>query len=280
MTATAPLAILLGAGIGIGIFLLVRGLTPAPPALGRALDQMHPIPRRRPLHAHLARLLPPPAAELRLLGQTTQRYAIEKATYTLGGLLAPDAIVVALRALGVGVPLLVPTLAGLAAAAVMFVVADLNIKQRAAQAREEFRRSIAAYLTLVGLVRFSGSGAVESLESAANVGGGWVFERIREALDDARYANEAPWERLRRVSVEIGVPDLGEVGDIMSLAGDQGAQVYRTLLARAQSLRVALRTREQAKAAAATTLMYVPTVLLLFAFLILIGYPAYRRIAG
>ena len=147
-------------------------------------------------------------------------------------------------------------------------------------AREEFRRVVATYLTLVGLVRYGGAGAVESLESAARVGDGWVFDRIRAALDDARYANEAPWTRLRQVSVEIGVPDLGDVGDIMGLAGDQGAQVYQTLLSRAQSLRVALRTKEQQRAATATTLLYVPTSLLLLVFLVLIGYPALVRIGG
>ena len=60
----------------------------------------------------------------------------------------------------------------------------------------------------------------------------------------------------------------------MSLVGDQGAQVYQTLLSRAQSLRVALRTNEQQRAATATTLLYIPTSLLLLVFLVLIGYPA------
>ena len=77
-----------------------------------------------------------------------------------------------------------------------------------------------------------------------------------------------------RSRVEIGVPDLGEVGDIMSLVGDQGAQVYQTLFSRAQSMRVALRTKEQQRAATATTLLYVPTTMLLLVFLVLIGYPA------
>ena len=75
------------------------------------------------------------------------------------------------------------------------------------------------------------------------------------------------------------MPDLGEVGEIMSLVGDQGAQVYQTLLSRAQSMRVALRTQEQQRAAAATTLLYVPTSMLLLVFLVLIGYPALSRIA-
>ena len=88
----------------------------------------------------------------------------------------------------------------------MFFLVDANIRQKAAAAREEFRRAVATYLTLVGLVRYCGAGAVESLEQAARIGDGWVFDRIRDALDDARYANEAPWTRLRQVSVEIGVP--------------------------------------------------------------------------
>jgi len=286
-TLTA-LGIICGALGGLGLYFIVRGLIPAGPALDSALNRLHPpighvaAPPVQPASGSLVEILrlKPPLPELRLIGQSVERYAVEKVTYALVGLLFPALFVAMLSAFGIGIVWYVPTVVSLGCAAGMFFLVDVNIRQRAAAAREEFRRAVATYLTLVGLVRYSGAGAVESLEQAARIGSGWVFDRIRAVLDDARYANEAPWTRLRQVSVEIGVPDLGEIGDIMSLVGEQGAQVYQTLLSRAHSLRVALRTTEQQRAATATTLLYVPTSLLLLVFLVLIGYPAISRITG
>jgi hypothetical protein len=287
MTTIVELALFFGAAIGLGVFLVVRGTVPAPPALDAALTRLHPtanpvtVAPARNGPSLVARLgLKPPVTDMRLIGMSLDRYTLEKLGYPLVGLVFPAVFDVLLGAAGVHIAWYFQTLFGLVLAILMFMLVDSSIRQKADAAREEFRRAVATYLTLVGLVRYAGAGAVESLELAAQVGESWVFERIRDALADARYANEAPWTRLRQVSAEIGVPDLGEVGDIMSLVGDQGAQVYQTLLSRAQSMRVALRTKEQQRAATATTLLYVPTSMLLLVFLVLIGYPAMARILG
>jgi tight adherence protein C len=285
VTTLVQLALVFGAVVGLGVFLVVRGAVPAPPALESALARLHPTtnqvsaaPAAKPsLTARLG--LKPPLADMRLIGMTTDRYTLEKLGYPLLGLVFPSVAAAVFGQFGIHIRWYYPTLLGLVLAVLFFLLVDSGIRQKADAAREEFRRAVATYLTLVGLVRYAGAGAVESLELAAQVGESWVFERIRDALADARYANEAPWTRLRQVSVEIGVPDLGEVGEIMSLVGDQGAQVYQTLLSRAQSMRVALRTQEQQRAATATTLLYVPTSMLLLVFLVLIGYPALSRIA-
>jgi tight adherence protein C len=287
VSTIVQLALVFGAAIGLGVFLVVRGVVPEPPALDSALARLHPttspvtiapLSSGPPLSARLG--IKPPHTDMRLIGMSTERYTLEKLGYPIVGLVFPSIFGVLAGAAGVHVAWYFPTLFGLVLAVVMFLLVDSGIRQKANAAREEFRRAVATYLTLVGLVRYAGAGAVESLELAAQVGESWVFERIRDALDDARYANEAPWTRLRQVSHEIGVPDLGEVGEIMSLVGDQGAQVYQTLLSRAQSMRVALRTKEQQRAATATTLLYVPTSMLLLVFLVLIGYPAMARILG
>jgi tight adherence protein C len=284
MTGLLEIALICGSLGGLGLFLIIRGLVPAGPALDAALTRLHPRPQApaRKLTDTLATVfkLKPPLAELRLIGQSVERYVVEKVAYPLIGLIFPALFVEILSFAGITLHWYIPTVVGIGLAFGMFLLVDVGIKQKAATAREEFRRVVATYLTLVGLVRYAGAGAVESLEQAARIGDGWVFDRIRSALDDARYANEAPWTRLRQVSVEISVPDLGEIGDIMSLVGDQGAQVYQTLISRAQSMRVALRTAEQQRAATATTLLYIPTTMLLLVFLVLIGYPAFTRVAG
>ncbi len=282
MNLTAIAALVVGGLAGFGAFLVIGGAKATGPDLGAALDRLRAAdrPARTGLAAAIVTRVRVPSEELRLIGQSPERYAVEKVIFAFTGLLLPVMFSAALGLLGWHLSWYLPTSVSLAMAAGFFFLADVNIRQKAAVAREDFRRAIAVYLSLVALVRYSGAGAVESLERAATVGSGWVFERIRSALAEARYANEAPWERLRELSVELGVPDLGEVGEIMSLAGDQGAQVYQTLLSRASSLRVAMRTKEQQRAAMSTTLMYVPTTILLFVFLILIGYPALGRITG
>lgn len=287
MSPLVMAALLFGSAGGLGIYLIVRGLVPAGPALGAAIGRLHPKPPVPGVRLHsladrtlLLLRVTPPVAELRLIGQSVERYVIEKVGYAFVGLLFPALMSELVGAFGYHLPWVVPTVASIGCAIGMFVLADSSVRQKAAAAREEFRRAVATYLTLVGLVRYAGAGAVESLEQAARIGDGWVFERIQQALEDARYANEAPWTRLREVAAEIGVPDLGEVGDIMSLVGDQGAQVYQTLLSRAQSMRTALRTTEQQRAAVATTLLYIPTSLLLLVFIVLIGYPALSRVMG
>jgi tight adherence protein C len=289
MSTSVQISIVLGALAGLGVFLVVRGFLPSRPSLGSALAHLHapgatgprpPAAATSLADSPLLSWIKPPAAELRLIGQTVDRYLLQKIAFTLLGFILPEVFSMGLGLIGIHVTWVLPTIVSIGLAVGMFFLVDTNIRQKAEAAREEFRRAVATYLTLVGLVRYGGAGAVESLESAAQIGDGWVFDRIRDALADARYANEAPWTRLRQASVEIGVPDLGDVADIMSLVGDQGAQVYQTLLARAHSLRVALRTKEAQRAATATTLMYIPTSMLLMVLLVLIGYPAISRIVG
>jgi heme A synthase len=282
MSGTLAIGLFFGVVVGLGAYLAIRGLVPAGPSLDAAIGRLHPRPQQptRTLTESLISTLRlrPPYADMRLIGQSMDRYVVEKVAYPLFGLIGPAVFAELLTLAGVHVHWFLPTILSISFALAMYLLVERSIKQKADIAREEFRRVIATYLTLVGLVRYAGAGAVESLEVAARVCDGWVFDRIREALDDARYSNEAPWARLRVVSEEIGVPDLGEVGDIMSLVGDQGAQVYQTLIARAQSMRTSLRTTEQQRAAKATTLLYVPTSLLTLVFLVLLGYPALSRL--
>jgi tight adherence protein C len=293
MNAIMVLALVAGALAGFGLYLIVRGALPAGPALGPALQRLHtPIASAgagkpatgddgavaRWLAAHLTSFLRPPDRELRLIGRSIERYVFEKVAFTLVGLAFPPIFSLLLAIFGLRLAVAVPLVAAPALAVLFFLLVDVSVKQSAAQAREEFVRAVAVYLDLVALERSAAHGPVESLERAAKVGSGWVFERIREALDGARYANLAPWDGLKQVAADIGVPELGDVGDIMRLSGTEGTQVYQTLVSRAQSLRVALRTREQDRANTATTLLYLPTSMTVFVLFVLAGYPFLIRL--
>jgi tight adherence protein C len=245
--------IVAGAGFGLGVFLIVREFAPGAPALGPALRQLGapsrtttatPTAANRALQVLGARLRVP-HRELALIGHSPERYLTEKVAFALVGLLFPPVFSLILALTGVRLGIVIPAGAGLALAMLFFFLVDVSVRQRAAEAREEFSRHVAVYLDLIALELAASRGPTESVERASAVGGGWVSRRIRETLQNSRLRLEPPWEGFKQVAAEIGVPDLGDVGEIMTLAGDEGAQVYDTLRSRAESLRAAILAKEE-----------------------------------
>ena len=92
-------AVLGGAAVGLGVFLVVREAVPATPALGPALRRLHQPTGHRPAHrarrrggwtgSGLARWLRPPHRQLALLDQTPEQYALSLLLSALVGLAAP-----------------------------------------------------------------------------------------------------------------------------------------------------------------------------------------------
>jgi hypothetical protein len=85
---------------------------------------------------------------------------------------------------------------------------------------------------------------------------------------------------LGQLGVEIAVPELVELSTTLELAGTEGARIRQSLSSRA----VSLRRHEQADAESAANTMterlFLPGALLLFGFLLFVGYPAFSRIIG
>ncbi|WP_344514059.1 type II secretion system F family protein [Dactylosporangium maewongense] len=278
-------ALLAGALVGLGILVIVRATRPAAPALGPALRQLRAPSaddRGPTIHAPgplgvLVNRLRIPTAELALIGYSPERYLTEKLVYPFIGLLFPPMLSLILALSGVHLGFVIPAAVGLLFAVVFFVLVDVSVRQKAAEAREEFSRHVAVYLDLVALELAASRGPSEALEAAA-AHGGWVCERIRESLRVSRLRLEPPWEGLKDVAAQIGVPDLGEVGDIMTLAGDEGAQVYDTLRSRAKSLNAALLAKDKARAKTATTVLYMPTSLMVLVLFVAGAYPFLYRL--
>jgi tight adherence protein C len=285
MTPTITIVILAGAGVGFGVFLILREFTPGVPALGPALRQLQAPTGSGTLSSSgagplgwLGGRLRVPHRELALVGRSAERYVIEKVGFALLGLLFPPVFSLILAVSGLRLGIALPAAAGLAMAVLFFFLVDVSVRQRAAEAREEFSSHVAVYLDLIALELAASRGPTEALERAAAVGGSWVSQRIRQSLQNSRLRLEPPWEGLKQVADQIGVPDLGDVGDIMTLVGDEGAQVYDTLRSRAESLRGALLANEEERANTATTVLYIPTSLLVFVLFIIAGYPFLVRL--
>ena len=228
---------------------------------------------------HRLRRVRLPDADLALLRRGPGRVPAAQGHHSaLVAFLAPAAALSALALVGLRLPVVVPLGVALGAGLVGFLAPDLAVRSRARTAREEFRRAAGAYLDLVALERAADGGPAEALHRAAEVAHGWAFVRIRDALDHARLAGRPPWEALADLAAEVGVPDLADLADIVALAGDDGAAVYDTLLAKAAALRNRTRADAQAAANAASERMTLPAVLLGVAFLILVAYPALARV--
>ena len=280
-----PAAVLGGAAVGGGAFLLVREALPAVPALGPALRRLHEpavtstsAPATTSLLSGVARRVRVPQRDLALLGRTREQYLLSLLLSALIGLATPPVAGFIFAAAGIHLPVVIPLAAGLVCAVLFVVVAHRDVVEKAASARGEFVRAVCTYLDLVALQLAAAHGPVQALEQAAAVCDGWVFQRIREALLRAQLQMRFPWAELRLMSQEIGVAELGDVGAIMQSSGAEGAQVQQTLREQADSLRDQIRTTDLAKAESITSRLDIPGAALVFVLVLFVLYPFMTRI--
>jgi tight adherence protein C len=278
MDAVGVLVLLVGALFTAGMVMVVRQILPTTPALGPALQRLHPPaattrPGQRALPGPVG-LIPVPRAALTLLGRTDRDYYISIGTAAVLGLLTPTVVTLILLAGHIHLPLALPAAAGLAVAAFFVYTAHREMLTKAKRAAVEFRYVIAIFLDLVAMERAAGQASVAALERAARVGEGhWVFGRIRQALNRAQLQLRPPWVELEELAEEIQVPELGSLGKVMESAGVQGAQVHDTLRASADSLRNQLRVADLAEAEALNTYMNAPGALMLLVITVFFLYP-------
>ncbi|SDT68768.1 type II secretion system F family protein [Jiangella sp. DSM 45060] len=294
------LGILAGALAGLGLALVVRELVPAQPHLRATLGRLHDTGTETTralepqatqsgslfqdrLGRFLEQRLPTlvgfrlPRQELDLLRIPAYRYYGEKALWALLGLAFPAILTLTLAITGVSLPFTVPAFVGLILAVVMWFLPDIETRQKANNAREEFTRALGAYIDLVALERAGGAGSTQALENAAEVGDSWVFQRLREELARARWSGTTPWEGLHTLSIQLGLSDLDDLADIMRLSGEEGATVYESLRARASGLRDAMLSAEHARANADSERMVMPVALLGVVFMALLAAPTVMR---
>ncbi|MEU8073098.1 type II secretion system F family protein [Micromonospora sp. NPDC049151] len=273
--------VIAGAMTGLGVFLLVVQLIPAPPALGPALRRLHPLTTAGNTPAGISwirRRLTVPHADLRLLNRSTDQYFLTLGLSALFCLILPALITIAVAVLRLPIPVFIPAGGTLAAALAGAALAHREVVSKAAVARAEFSRAMCTYLDLAAHQVLGGHGPVESLDRAASVCHGWVFARIREALLSAQLQLRPPWDELKVLARDIEVIELGDLADIMRTAGSEGTNVHQTLRARADSMRDRIRTEALAQAELRTNKLDIPAAALILVLLVLIGYPFMARL--
>jgi hypothetical protein len=301
MTGTGlQLAILSGALVGFGVSLMVWRLAPADPDLADALQRLSPDRARRRASGAVhqsgdtrerlgiwgMKTLPAgawgsvPSRELAILRVPLSRYYGEKLMFALVGLVIPPLLTILFTLLGASLPLFVPAVATVGLAVGMFFLPDYNVRDDATKARAEFSRALGAYIDFVALERNAGAGPRQAMEVAAEVGDSWVFRRLGEELARTRWSGLTPWDALHGLAVELGVPELDDLSDIMRLSGEEGAQIYRSLRARSAGMRTAMLTAEKGKANEVGEKMSIPMSLLGVIFLAILVAPALLRVMG
>lgn len=285
-------AVVAGCTVGAGVALLIKELSRPAPALGPALQRLNQpaAPRSESLSedrderwgtwlADRLGGLPGvriPHQNLALVGQSAGKFMLTKVALAGAGLLLPPLATIPFLLLGM--PLYLPAIVGLAAAALLWITPDLALRDQAKRAREEFAHAMAAYLDLVALKRAGNTSAEQAMEQVAEVGQGWAFARIQEALARSRVDKVPHWESLGRLTAELNLPVLEDLAAIMRQSSDDGASVYATLRSRAKNLRNELLSDQATEANTNSEKMTAPGAFLAVLVMLLIAFPAVIRI--
>ncbi len=294
------IALALGALTGLGVAVMAYQLIPAQPDLADVLARLSPPARRRPgapapsanpdteerLGIWAERTLParllgvPPSRDLAVLRKTPAQFYGRKVLYGLLGLVLPALLSGFFAVIGIRIPFVLPVGATVILSAVLFMTPSRDIRADAKQARSDCARALSAYIELCALERNSGASASVALANAAEVGDAWVFRRISEELARCRYNGQPPWDALKVLAEDLGLPELTDVADIMRLANDESSAVYRQLRARSASVRSALLSSELSRANVVEERLYLPASFIGVVFLALLMAPPLLRLFG
>jgi tight adherence protein C len=296
---TALVFAVLGAGVGLGVLLCIRAISPRPVPLdtvlaglarpGRAIAENREEGRTDADHVgRLAQRAIEAAGvdvgryrgDLELVDRTPQRHALDKLLGAIAGLLVPNLAAIALTTMGIELPLGVVAVLSVGTAVFGFLMPDFLLRDQAENRRRAFRHALSSYLDLVNVLLAGGAGIETALYAAADAGDGWGYQTIRNALRRARLTGQSPWDTFAVLADDLGVNELAELAANVSLAGSHGARIRSSLAAKADTLRGHQVAETESAAEAATEQMTVPVAVLLLGFLLFIAYPAVSQITS
>jgi tight adherence protein C len=219
-------------------------------------------------------------SSLSLVGKSFENYLATKILLALFGLIFAPLVFVLAGLAGFEIPIVFPLWAGLVLALIFFVLPDLELRQKVARRRRDFRHAVGAFLDLVAMNLSGGRGIPEALMAASEIGSGWAMWRIREALVNARITGQTPWQALGALGEEVKVDELRDLAAALSLVAEDGAKVRESLSTRAASLRRRELADLQGEAGERSQSMLVAQMLLCAGFLVFLIYPAVQVLIG
>jgi tight adherence protein C len=301
-------ALLAGVAFGAGCYLLLRALFPPRPGLAASLAAFDAANRRRAedarpdrtsptkekvsgIRAHLGRALAQfyesrgweqrtVRADLAIMERSWDAFLATKFLLPAVALLFLPIVVLYLAFLGFGVSFGLPLAVDLLIAVLFFFLPDIQLRQEAGERRRDFRHVVGAFLDLVAMNLAGGRGLPEALMTASTIGDHWAMARIRQALANARLIGITPWDAMARLGEDLGVEELRDLASALALAGDEGAKIRASLLARAASLRRKELADVEGKAGERSQSMLVAQLVMCAAFMLFLGFPAGIAILG
>lgn len=282
--------LLLGAGLGLGLVAIVRGLRPRPPALARALDALEwprpggPTPYgRKAVGAAALRwssLDHVRRSDLELADRTLEQHAVRKIAAATGLAAVPVLAVLLATTAGLAVGIGVVLLPAVGLGVLGYVLPDIELRSVARERRATFVHCLSSYLDVTAVLLAGGAGTETALHAAADLGSSWPQRRLRAALDRCRLTGQTPWQALAELGDRLEIDELSQLATSLQLAGEQGARVRLTLTERARALRATQLAAVESRARAVTEQMSVPVALLAVAFMLFVGYPAVWVVLG
>jgi tight adherence protein C len=296
-------AVIAGAILGAGLFLLVVALLPRRVSLARQLAAFDSRPARAALPARRSRdsesefsrrlgtglaafcaeqgwEFPALRNDLALAEKSFENFLATSVLLGIFGFLIGPILLLLLSVIGVHISFILPIWLGLILAIVFSVFPYIEVKQKADQRRKDFRHAVGAFLDLVGMNLAGGRGVPEALMAASEIGGGWSMWRIRDALANARITGQTPWQALGALGEEIRVDELRDLAAALSLVAEDGAKVRESLTARAVSLRRRELADLEGQAGERSQSMLVAQMFLVAGFLVFLVFPVVGVLLG
>lgn len=207
--------------------------------------------------------------QLQLRGISLNRFFTYKALGALVGLALPSLLGLILL-LTAGVSPLIPGAVGLVAGLIGFLLPDVVVGRSSTETSADATESLLTFMDLVTLERLANRSASQALQSAAGISDSTVFRAIREALERARLEQRPPFEELKKLGLELELPALCDIADVMKL-DESGASLSDALRARVKELRDAHLTASKIAASAIsermTLFMVIPSLVFGLIFL-------------
>lgn len=217
-------------------------------------------------------------SDLAIMNRTFAVHLGTKVLLAVGALVWVPLMTGLLTLFGSGIGTTAPAALTLAGAAFAFFLPDLSLRKEAEARRRDFRHVVGSFLDLVAMNLAGGRGLPEALMAASSVGDHWAMARIRQALSNARVVGITPWDGVSQLGRELGVEELRDLASALALAGDEGAKIRHSLMARAGSMRRKELADVEGQAGESSQSMLVAQLLICAAFLLFLAYPATSQI--
>lgn len=290
------IAVLIGAALAFagGVWLFVATMWPAPPPLADALERLHStgsvtakrIPSTMPTDSLVVnwgrRVLDrvnsdgfiddKVAADLAVVRRPAEMYAGTCALAALAGAVLGPITWFLVALAGTRLPVIVPLWLGASGMAAGAIAPRFILRAEAKQARSDFRHALGAYLDILVLLLAANHGAEGAMREAALAGNGPAFMELRRATTRAQYSG-AVWDALDELGERIDLVELREIASAGTLAGERGAAVRKSLVAKARSLRSSSLSAAESTARARSQAMFGPILLMGFGFIVFLIFP-------